>query len=89
LHLFIAGIIQTGGETFLQAKGNPAGGRQNWKRSDADANGWFTLEDPMSGLVLSANSSLKNPTIEGRYMQQILLLINRKSVIFFFHIRSS
>ena len=89
MHFFIAGIRQTGGETFLQAKGNPAEGRQNWKRSEADANGWFTFEDPMSGLVLSANSSLKNPTIEGRYMQQILLLINPKSVIFFFHIRSS
>ena len=65
LHFFIAGIRQTGGDTFLQAKGNPAGGRQNWKRSVADANGWFTFQDPKSGLVLSTNSSLNNPTIEG------------------------
>ena len=65
MHLFIAGIIQTGGETFLQAKGNPAGGRQNWKRSEADANGWFTFEDSKTGLVLSANSSVNNPSIEG------------------------
>ena len=61
----IAGLRQTDSEIFLQSKGNPAVGRQNWKRSKADANGWFTFEDPKSGLVLSANSSLKNPTIEG------------------------
>ena len=67
MNFFIAGVRQTGGETFLQAKGNPAEGRQNWKRSEADANGWFTLEDPKSSLVLSANSSLNNPTIEGDY----------------------
>ena len=65
VHFFIAGIRQTGGEIFLQSKGNPAGVRQNWKRSEADANGWFTLEDPTTGSVLSANSSFNNPSIEG------------------------
>ena len=61
----IAEIIHTDSEIFLQSKGTPAEGRQTWKRSKADANGWFTLRDPKSGLVLSANSSLNNPTIEG------------------------
>ena len=61
----IAEISQTDTEIFLQSKGNPAEGRQNWKRSKADVDGWFTFRDPKSGLVLSANSSLKNPTIEG------------------------
>ena len=63
--IFIAGISYTDSEIFLQSKGNPVEGRQNWKRSKANADGWFTLEDPKSGLVLSANSSLNNPTIEG------------------------
>ena len=61
----IAEISHTDIEIFLQPKRNPAEGRQNWKRSKADANGWFTFVDPKSGLVLSTNSSLNNPTIEG------------------------
>ena len=75
LHFIIARIRQTGGDTFLQAKGNPAGGRQNWKRSKADAYGWFTFEDPTTGLVLSANSSFDNPSIEGDLIQTIIFLI--------------
>ena len=61
----LAEISHTDNKIFLQSKGNQAVGRQTWKRSKADANGWFTFEDPKSGLVLTANSSLKNPTIEG------------------------
>ena len=65
MSFFIAGISHTDSEIFLQSKGNPAEGRQIWKRSKADSDGWFTFGDPKSGLVLSANSSLNNPTIEG------------------------
>ena len=52
-----------------EAKGLDA---HKWKRSKADKEGWFKLEDPKSKMFLSSNSTDSDPFVKGTFDKSLL-----------------
>ena len=55
-----------GNKVILQFRNGEMSEGQTWLRSESDENGWFTLENPTSGLFLTASPGFAYPTVEGK-----------------------
>ena len=57
-----------GHEVMLQTKVIPDVASQIWKKENAYENGWFTLKNPISGLMLKSNPSSEKLIIDGKFI---------------------
>ena len=54
-----------GNPIILKARNQQISDGQTWLRSKSDINGWFTLQNPTSGLFLTGHPGHSYPTLEG------------------------
>ena len=62
---FLESSSHHGANVVIQAKTIPAVEGQKWMRIKSYKKGWFFLKNSMSGLVLTANSTISAPIIKG------------------------
>ena len=75
-----------GNPVILEEKNKQISDGQTWLRSNSDENGWFTLQNPTSGLYLTGHPGDSYPTLEGMnnfmYIHTQVFSQNRTLAIF-------